>query len=302
MKLTQWTLFIDMLGYRDMNGVIDDEEKAKEFIEFMELNKEIFELSDSEAVRKRYSEDSTFNLYEYYEIKTAFVSDSVIVTYYPKEVGSLKNVELANMHSANSLFIILIRLQTFIFNCFSQKGLFLRGGISNKYCYIQNSFAVGEGLIEAYVGESKLAVNPRIILHPEIEKNTGLMGKIEFLTDKMYSGNSIIKRDSDGIYFLDHLGYAVSTIDLSIPMMGHAALKNPVQYALNLSSVDSYVKRHAEAITEKLQSLNAKLEKLTPDSKEAEKTISVISKFLWLKNYHNSKIKENDLFCKYICM
>lgn len=54
MQLTQWTLFIDMLGYREINGSINSEEKAKEFIEFMETNKKIFEYSDSDEIRERY--------------------------------------------------------------------------------------------------------------------------------------------------------------------------------------------------------------------------------------------------------
>ncbi len=127
MKLLQWTLFIDMLGYRDINGSINSEEVAKEFVSFMEENKALFDFQNHDYFVERYKSYSQFNLYEFYEVKHAFVSDSLIITFYPKEVELLVDVDKMYMHSANALFIITMRLQAFIYNCFSQKGVFLRG-------------------------------------------------------------------------------------------------------------------------------------------------------------------------------
>lgn len=300
MQLTQWTLFIDMLGYRDINGSINNEEKAKEFIEFMDENKKIFEYSDSDEVKERYNKDASFNLYKYYEIQKTFVSDSLIITYSPKLVDEPERPGLADMHSANALFIISMRLQTFIFHCFAEKGIFLRGGISNKYCHIKDSFAVGEGLIEAYLAESKLAINPRIILHPEVTQNLPIMEKINFLADRMYSGKSIIEKDIDGLYFIDHVGYAIATIDLSIPMVAMAETKNPLQYISNKESITTYVQRHSEAINRKLNELSGSLSQAAPGSVAAEKIKSVISKFEWLRRYHNSKIEGHKFLREYI--
>jgi hypothetical protein len=299
LKLTQWTLFIDMLGYREINGNINSEEKAKEFIAFMELNRKIFEFTDSEDIKAKYAKDEFFNLYKYYDIQSAFVSDSLIITYHPKEVDEVLPTGIPSMHSANALFIIAMRLQTFIFNCFSEKGIFLRGGISNKYCYIKNNFAVGEGLIEAYLGESKYANNPRIVLHPALENNAELMEKIEFISKKMYSGRSLIQKDADDLYFLDHLGYAITTIDTDIPMISALARTKPIHYASLCKSVSDYTRRHADAISRKFSDLNEKLSQLAPESEEAKVIKSVISKFIWLKNYHNSKIDKHELLSKY---
>lgn len=182
---------------------------------------------------------------------------------------------LADMHSANALFIISMRLQTFIFHCFAEKGIFLRGGISNKYCYIKDNFAVGEGLIEAYLAESKLAINPRIILHPEVTQNSPLMEKINFLADKMYSGRSIIEKDIDDLYFIDHIGYAIATIS-------------------NKKSIATYIRRHSEAINRKFNEFSESLSRTIPDSDEADKIMSVIKKFEWLRNYHNTKIDNHE--------
>ncbi|TOK53284.1 hypothetical protein, partial [Vibrio parahaemolyticus] len=77
MKLLQWTLFIDMLGYRDINGSINSEEAAKEFVSFMEENKALFDFQNHDYFVERYKSYSQFNLYEFYEVKHAFVSDSL---------------------------------------------------------------------------------------------------------------------------------------------------------------------------------------------------------------------------------
>lgn len=289
-----------MLGYRDINGSINSDEVAQSFISFMEANRKIFELTDSEEIKKKYQNDKFFNLYKYYDISSCFVSDSLIITYKPNKTDEPDNDDLVHMHSANALFIIAMRLQTFIFHCFTEKGLFLRGGISNKYCYIKNNFAVGEGLIEAYHAESTIAKNPRIVLHPEVEKNEKLMEKVNFLSEKMYGGKSIIQRDAvDNTLFLDSLGYAISTTDLSLPMIAKSAAINPVRHLMHCKSVDDYVRRHAEAIKEKLTDLNGRLEKAKNDPAEEEKINSVIEKFTWLKNYHNSKINGHQNLIEY---
>ncbi|WP_158527192.1 hypothetical protein [Pelagibaculum spongiae] len=53
MKLVQWTLFIDMLGYRDINGAINSEAKAKEFIAFMEENKAGLDFTNRSEVKEK---------------------------------------------------------------------------------------------------------------------------------------------------------------------------------------------------------------------------------------------------------
>ena len=193
-----------------------------------------------------------------------------------------------------------MRLQTFTFHCFSEKKLFLRGGISNRYCHIKDSFAVGEGLIQAYLAESKIAVHPRIILHPEIQKNEKLMEKIDRIAKEMYAGRSILQKDAnDGIYFIDHLGYSISVADINIPMIGIAAANNPLMYLHNRQMVGRYIFRHAESVAHKIKELEGKLELHASDAKEREKIQSVLDKFLWLKAYHNKSIEGYDYLAEY---
>lgn len=290
MKLLQWTLFIDMLGYREVNGSISSDRTAEDFIDFMEANKNILDFSNREEVKERYEKDE-FNLYEYYDVDSCFVSDSIIITYKPKEVEKLTNEELKFMHSANALFIICMRLQTVIFNCFTEKGIFLRGGISSKYSYIKDSFAVGEGVIEAYLAESSIAKSPRIVLHPNIEENKKLIEKIFFLSDVMYGGKSLIQRDSkDGVLFLDYIGFALASSDLKSQSVARAAVVDPVSFLAQKAVTENYVRRHYEALSAKLHELTSRLEAMEAGSEGREKILRVLSKFIWLKEYHNRSI------------
>jgi len=290
LKLLQWTLFIDMLGYREVNGSISSDRTAEDFIDFMEANKNILDFSNREEVKERYEKDE-FNLYEYYDVDSCFVSDSIIITYKPKEVEKLTNEELKFMHSANALFIICMRLQTVIFNCFTEKGIFLRGGISSKYSYIKDSFAVGEGVIEAYLAESSIAKSPRIVLHPNIEENKKLIEKIFFLSDVMYGGKSLIQRDSkDGVLFLDYIGFALASSDLKSQSVARAAVVDPVSFLAQKAVTENYVRRHYEALSAKLHELTSRLEAMEAGSEGREKILRVLSKFIWLKEYHNRSI------------
>lgn len=297
-KLIQWTLFIDMLGYRDINGAINSEAKAKEFISFMEDNKGGLDFSNRPEVKEQYKKDKSFDLYMYYDVQHAFISDSLIITFTPKEVKSLKNNQLKYMHSANALFIILMRLQAVIFNCFSQKGLFLRGGISTKYCYIKDHFVVGEGLISAYKAESSLAIHPRIVFSPEVLEDKQLKNSITKLSDIMYGGHNIIKLDDDGVHYLDYLGYNLSQVDLNVKMVSDQAKINLPMYLYGLEQSKLFFQRHSEAIEGKLTELESR--KAGLNASEIQKLQKVIDKFIWLKNYHNSTLLNHEKFAEYV--
>ncbi|WP_425254425.1 hypothetical protein ACPJXG_12355 [Janthinobacterium sp. NFX145] len=300
MELIQWTLFIDMLGYRDINGSIESDKVAMDFISFMDANKKILDLADNKETKEKYAKNEHFNLYKYYEISSCLVSDSIIITYKPKQVEDLKNIDLMYMHSANALFIITIRLQALIFHCFSERGIFLRGGISNKYCLIKDNFAVGTGLIEAYAAESKIAIHPRVVLHPEIEKDKVLMSKIKILAEFMYNGRPIIQKDSlDELLFLDYIGYAISSIDVNIPMIAESAKRDPLNYLSHVSSVDIYIKKHYEAIQKKLTELKHSIEKEKDNKSSGTQLTKVLDKFLWLAEYHNKSISNSNNLKKY---
>lgn len=289
-----------MLGYRATNGSISSDEGAIDFVEFMEANRKILDFSNRTEVKEQYKKDE-FDLYKYYEISSCFVSDSIIITYKPKEIDESISEELRFMHSANALFIICMRLQTVIFNCFSEKGIFLRGGISSRYAYIKDNFAVGEGVIEAYLAESKIAENPRIVLHPSIRENKKLIDKIELLSDLMYGGRSLIQTDpKDGHLFLDYIGYVLSSSSLKSAAVARAALINPIGLMAQKTATKTFIQRHSEALKRKLDEITGNLERAESGSKEHEEVARVLRKFIWLKEYHNSSISVEKELESYI--
>lgn len=283
-----------MLGYRDINGTISTDTAAQELINFLEMNKFIFDAQNDRKNANHYENNEQFNLYEFYDIKYAFISDSLILTYYPLSVNTLTDTDKMYMHSANALFIIMMRLQTFIFNCFSEKGVFLRGGISDKFCYIKDTFAVGEGLIEAYKIESTIANHPRIAFSSSIISNNKLMEKVKFISDTMYNGNQIISVDpKDGVSFLDYIGFNLSTIDTSNKKIQHLVLNHRAWFDELLKTVTTYIEKHSIAIQVKLEHFNSMYSTVSDSDRNG--IGRVIEKFEWLQSYHNERVRKNNL-------
>lgn len=279
MKLEQWVLFIDMLGYGEINGLISDDEKGNAFLDFMKSNEKIFSHQDRAEIREGYA-TQPFDLYKYYEIQTTFVSDSLIINYKPKEVEENLPERIRMMHSANTLFIIINRLQTYIYNCLKEHNILIRGGISNKYCLIRDNYAVGEGLLDAYVNESKRAVYPRIVLSENITNNIEFINAFNFISKNIYGKETFLKEDGDGIYYLDYLKYNIRTVYTS--MLGNIEA---------LRTISSFLTIHQETITAKLKEIDKAINK-EQDSDKLIKLKKVKEKIVWIKDYHNECIKE----------
>ena len=268
MKLEKWVLFIDMLGYGNITGKIKNDKEAENFISFMKYN-EILLNGQSGNKRKEEYKKVTFDLYEYYDIQVTFISDSLVINYKPLAFNKKEVTEdIRLLHSANALIIILSRLQTFITNClYNENKILLRGGISNKYCKIVNNFAVGEGVIEAYQLESKIAIYPRIVISSDITNNTKLIKALNYITQKIYNIDTFITTDYKEIAYLDYLKYHIGT--LNNPMMSFA-----------LITTMKFFLKHKNVIEEKL------LETSTYENS------SIKEKFLWLKEYHNNRLSK----------
>jgi len=271
MKLEQWVLFIDMLGYRDINGEIKDLQKAEDFIKFMKSNILIFEMQDTDKVKEGYK-NGTYDLYAFYDIQIAFVSDSLIINYLPKEIADIPE-EVRIRHSANTLFIIIKRLQTFLYNCLKEKNIIVRGGISSKFCLIDGGFAVGEGLIEAYTVESKLAVYPRICLSNEIASNKKLIDTFNQLCVLIYGVDSFLAKEDDGVLYIDYLKHNLS---------------EPEHTVLHVRVKAAFFMLHKTTIETKLKDIQSRLDLTGSDS--IRQLESVKDKIIWLKEYHNKTL------------
>lgn len=293
MKLPHWTLFIDMLGYKNINGSIDNKEKALELIDFMKKNSEIFKDQDSLKKRFMYSMQD-FNLYDYYEPKYCFVSDSLIISFDPKNINYKEKFKGEFIrHSANVGILIMLRLVPFIFKCFLEKNIFLRGGITNKFSYIDGSIAVGEGVGAAYDGE-RTAVNPKIILCEDVISNKKLMGQLKFLSKNMYGDDNLYTLD-EGHHFLDYLKITRLTSDVRAPSISSYLKRNGL-ISLPRDNIDNTIsifKRHKESIIHNIEELDKQKKMLSKKYsgdqliKEINKIDYVLKKYEWLKKYHN---------------
>lgn len=282
MKLLHWTVFIDLLGYRDLNGDVQDIESAKELIDFMNSNKQIFEdQTKNEQIKEMY-EKSSYNLYEHYEISFAFISDSLIISYTPNLDKDFAE-EVALMHSANSLLIILQRLRFLIYKCAHEKKIFLRGGISNDYSYIHGNFAVGKGVGSAYIAETQ-AKYPRVILAEDVASNTKLMDAIDSLSKRMYNV-SLIK--DDGKKYLDFNCFGRITLDAKSnnEFVIKKATSNPKSYRESILHELGVLKGYKDAI--EFQIRKALVLKDSMDTDEIKLYNSLKDKYIWLSNYHN---------------
>lgn len=132
-------------------------------------------------------------------------------------------------------------------------GIFIRGGVTiNKHFY-NDKIIFSSALVDAYKLESKKSIYPRILIHNSI---IDMLRNLSH-EDDMKLLNAVIKRDADGLVFLDYLEY-ISEVD-------------------DLYSMYEFMVRHKATIEKNI------LGPLEPEVKQ---------KYLWLARYHNQKVKE----------
>lgn len=280
MKLTQWTVFLDILGYGAVNKSIDNHAKAKELIEFLNKNKEILEGRDK-VISKLSSKKGEFDLKDYYDVKFAFISDSIVISYDPKEVGGLSEPH-RRMHSANSLFLLLQRLQELILHLLENKGLFLRGGISKGYSYVNEQYAVGTGVIEAYELESKTAIYPRIVVAENIVKDKDFAEPMGTICSYIY-GIPTIFAEHKGVWSYDYMGVLIA-------QTMHTLQSSNAMGEAGLMLMYKFIDTHKRVIVEQIEGLSGTLGE---DTKENEKIQKRLKKYQWLKEYHNDVVRES---------
>ncbi len=109
------------------------------------------------------------------------------------------------------------RCRDFQRHVYENYGNFLmRGGITIGDLYIDDTFVLGSGLIDAYKLECEKAKYPRIIIDEKYAEKS-----IEYLKDAHLrinngKGKCAIVKDEDGVYFLDYLEPDPHGIDDSI--------------------------------------------------------------------------------------
>jgi len=140
-------------------------------------------------------------------------------------------------------------------------GFFVRGAISVGDAYVDDIAVFGSGFIEAYQAESRLAIDPRIILAPSaaeaVRKHLAYYGQTELAPQ--YRD---LYQDVDGQWFLSYLETTLFGI--------HEDLQGPMYHELD---------RHK-------QSVESKLREFRPEPR-------IWSKYAWVANYHNYFCDQN---------
>lgn len=298
MKAVQWTVFIDMLGFKKLNTAVTSDEQAQELLEFMVTNRDVL-VEYEKAMVQGYQERDGFNPYEWYDVKSACISDSIVVTFKPKEVVWETNAERVLMHSANTLMLLSIRLGLLMNKCLLQKKITFRGGISIGYCDINDSFAVGAGLSAASEAEGK-AKSARLALADDVLRNEKLMKMVRWLFKAMYGDTEFLVKEKDVIY--------VNILDL---MLAAADPKSP-SVARSLRSAagrgtairariqcEEYLTAQKKLVIESIQEFWEAYRKNYSDKTLRAVNRGVLKKYFWLRKYHNSTAKKRGYvdFC-----
>lgn len=293
MKAVQWTVFIDMLGFKKLNSSVTTDEQAQELIKFMTTNRDVLVQIEANTLQY-YNQNKVFNLYEWYELKSAYISDSIVVTFKPKEVDWEKNADKALMHSANALMLIVMRLGALMHKCLLEKEITFRGGISTEYCDISESFAVGAGLSSANEAEGK-ATYARLALADDVVRNAKLMKQIRELFKRMYGDSEFLVKES-GVTYVNALDIMLAGADMSCPSVAMAIRNHQGRVAVigarKLAEV--FLEAQKALVVKSIREFYAAYRNDYADVGSRKSYRRVLKKYFWLRHYHNAAAKKRQ--------
>jgi hypothetical protein len=140
-------------------------------------------------------------------------------------------------------------------------GVIVRGAVTVGNLVKSYNVLYGPALIRAYDLEREYARSPRIILDPhlfDMIRQNPLLRAHDFESEALEL-NQLLKRDDSGLQFIDYLGAIESELD------------DPEDYPDLLFS-------HKELIEKGLE--------------DHQSNLGVLSKFFWLRHYHNTVVKD----------
>jgi hypothetical protein len=148
--------------------------------------------------------------------------------------------------------------------------IIIRGGITIGDVHISEGRVFGPGLIQAYELESKYALYPRIIIDPsliqEYKTNRLLKAERHSVEEELKYLEQLIRQGDDGMWFLDYVAALDGEFD---------------EYKM----YPIFLERHRQIILS--------------SAKKHSKLNAVLSKFVWMANYHNQVILNlEDDVCK----
>lgn len=276
------TIFLDILGYREHIKNINTNKKAKETIAKFKIN----ELLSQEFTKlHNYSEyDTNIKISDVYELKTIFVSDSIIISYMPKSNESFVNFDNDLISENNGKIFIIIssfiaQLQILTISTFN---LFLRGGISDKFSFIEEYKAVGIGINEAYELESKYAIYPRIIIEKGLLEKYNINNYINEVDEYFINSSKFYSIDKkDNFYYINYFS--------TFKIFEETKNMNKEQLETNINNLVNFIVLHNKLIEKEMN--------------ENKNNIKLLEKYFWLKEFQNVnfRIHYNNDFVRKEC-
>lgn len=179
-------------------------------------------------------------------IKTKLISDSFVV--------------YAQLKEPIHVTAFYVYLSTIIANIHRLGRVITRGYISNGNHYYNDDIWISPAFVDAYLGESKKAIHPRVIMG-----DSAITRLNKIYPNFIKSG--FFKRDTDGYWFVNYL----QCISNAYKPNG-----NNIIVDLGSQNLESSLRSHKESIENGLNN-------------ELDHT----SKYIWLANYHNSYVTDN---------
>jgi hypothetical protein len=219
--------FIDILGFKQMLS-------KKSLPEILETVKSILHFDNSADYSKMLP-----------TLQTKLISDSFVV--------------YAQLNEPGHATAFYVYLSTIIANIHRLGRVVTRGYVSNGDHYYTDEIWISPTFVEAYLGEAKKSIHPRVIIGDSAKKQI----------DKIYPkfiDSGFFKRDTDGYYFINYL-----------QCISNAYRPNGIGIIADMGSknLEASLQSHKDTV---LNGLN--------NEKEHS------NKYIWLANYHNSYINE----------
>lgn len=176
--------FIDILGFKqhindtiDKNGD-DDEKKISAIADAFEIIRTYLEMDEKHPISKG--------------VEITHFSDCIVITF-------KTNVESGVFYALLHLLWVQMSL--------IRNGMLIRGAIVRGKLTHTKREIFGPALIDAYEMEQSAAIYPRIVLDADIIE-TGIKNKAShnLPQHELESIMHLLKKDSDGMYYLDYLG------------------------------------------------------------------------------------------------
>ena len=149
------------------------------------------------------------------ESKTAELMEMSFLTFSDSTIRSVPIDSKANKKYRDGILWPEINALVHLQFAMLRHGHFIRGGMTIGDIYIDDTMVFGPAIVKAHTLETDFAVYPRIVIDPivlTLFETEPLLRRHE-VEDEWEFIRACIRKDSDGLYFIDYLGGIMTELD-----------------------------------------------------------------------------------------